>query len=419
MNIIKSPVDHVQPQIVLNDVCTLITDGTHYTPKDIENGYAFLTVKDMTPNGLNFTSCSRISGLDYNAATIAHCSPARGDVLFSKDGTVGKVHVVDEKEKFAVLSSIAILRCGENINPAFLGFALKSDSVLTAALDKKSGSAIRRIVLADLKKLKIPLFSISEQTAIANILSDQESLIAHYDNLIALHEKRFAYLSDELLSGRLRLDLKSGGEIVCSNNEEWKEVDLNGDNVIIPKTWSIATLPEVCTLTNGSSFKPSEKEEYGIPIVRIQNLTDPDSEYYHYSGSKKGLVPLVSGDLLFSWSGTIGVYTYTLERGYLNQHIFKVTPIKIDATYAKYFLMQSIDKFQRSGLTMPHITLAEIRKRKLVVCEEEQQKLIGHVLSDQETLIAEYKKLRDAEKKRFDWLSDALLSGTYRVRIEP
>ena len=67
---------------------------------------------------------------------------------------------------------------------------------------------------------------------------------------------------------------------------------------------------------------------------------------------------------------------------------------------------------------MPYITLKDLQQFDIRVPPLEEQTLIAQVLSDQEALIAQYKKLRDAEKKRFDWLSDALLSGTYRVKVE-
>ncbi len=358
-----------------------------------------------------------ISALGLKESSAKKIAP--GAVLIALAGqgkTRGQVAVTDIE--VSTNQSVAAVMPKQEISSDFLYYNLRARyDELRLISGGESGRG--GLNLGIISRMSISVPPLAEQTAIANILSDQEALIAQYDNLIALHEKRFAYLSDELLSGRVLLRLDDDGTIVCSKNEGWQEVDLNGDTVKIPKNWNTATLPDLCVLTNGSSFKPSEKEEYGIPIVRIQNLTDVTSEYHYYNGSKKGLVPLGTGDLLFSWSGTIGIYTYTLSSGYLNQHIFKVTPFKIDGAYAKYFLRRNIDKFQRSGLTMPHITLAEIRKRKLVVCfDETQQKLIGKVLSDQEALIAEYKKLRDAEKKRFDWLSDALLSGTYRVKVE-
>jgi len=160
----------------VEEACELVTDGTHYTPADVGRGVPFLTVKDMTDRSLDFVGCSFIADKDFQAAKAGNCAPVNGDVLFSKDGTVGKVHVVSTNEPFAVLSSIAILRPSRDVDAGYLAHALRSPSVLAEAVRRKTGSAIRRIVLADLKRLRIPLPPLAEQRRIANILDDADSL---------------------------------------------------------------------------------------------------------------------------------------------------------------------------------------------------------------------------------------------------
>ena len=75
--------------VPLAKCCTLVTDGTHYTPPPVHEGIPFLTVKDMTESSLDFDLCSRMTPADFELARKAHCSPQPGDVLLSKDGTVG------------------------------------------------------------------------------------------------------------------------------------------------------------------------------------------------------------------------------------------------------------------------------------------------------------------------------------------
>jgi Type I restriction modification DNA specificity domain len=147
----------------VEEACVLVTDGTHYTPTNAGVGTPFLTVKDVTDAALDFTNCSFITDEDFRAAKAGHSAPQRGDVLFSKDGTVGKVHVVGTDQPFAVLSSLAILRPRhEIVDSAYLGHALRSPTVLNDALKRKTGSAIRRIVLSDLKQVRLPIPSLDE-----------------------------------------------------------------------------------------------------------------------------------------------------------------------------------------------------------------------------------------------------------------
>ena len=159
--------------------CELVTDGTHYTPSDVGVGVPFLTVKDVSKSGLDFVGCSYITESDYRDAASGNSAPMKGDVLFSKDGTVGKVHVVASERPFAVLSSLAILRPKKDaVDPGYLGHALRSPDTLNEALKKKTGSAIRRIILSDLKRVRIYLPPITEQRRIATILNQADALRA-------------------------------------------------------------------------------------------------------------------------------------------------------------------------------------------------------------------------------------------------
>ncbi len=162
----------------LSECCNLITDGTHYTPPPVAEGVPFLTVKDLTVSGLDLAGSSKIARDEYERAVAGNSAPKLGDVLFSKDGTVGKVHVVSDAEEFAVLSSIAILRPNPSIvESAFLGYMLRYPGVLHDALNKKTGSAIRRLVLRDLKTLRIPVPPIPEQHRIVDLLSRAEGIV--------------------------------------------------------------------------------------------------------------------------------------------------------------------------------------------------------------------------------------------------
>lgn len=164
-------------RLPLSAVCELVTDGTHYTPANQASGLPFLTVKDMTWERLDFDRCSRISERDFIRADAAGCVPRNGDVLFSKDGTVGKVHVVSEAQRFAVLSSIAIMRpIAAQLDSKYLAHVLKSAEILGTAIQRKTGSAIRRIILKDLKAIEIPLPALAEQKRIAAILDAADAL---------------------------------------------------------------------------------------------------------------------------------------------------------------------------------------------------------------------------------------------------
>ncbi|HMU46476.1 MAG TPA: restriction endonuclease subunit S [Chitinophagaceae bacterium] len=140
----------------LSGVCSEITDGSHFSPKAVSEGYPYITVKDIQNDIIDFENSLKISKIDFDKLVYNGCKPNKGDVLFSKDGTVGKVSLIDYEKDFVVLSSIAILRTNTSIiDSRLLFYALKSTQFINQALDQKKGVAIRRIILRDLKNLTL------------------------------------------------------------------------------------------------------------------------------------------------------------------------------------------------------------------------------------------------------------------------
>jgi restriction endonuclease S subunit len=219
------------PTTTIADACSLVTDGTHYTPPDLGEGMPFLTVKDVTKNGnVDLTGCSRISKEEFERADKGNSVPKPGDVLFSKDGTVGKVHVVNGHQQFAVLSSLAILRPEhQKLDSNYFGWILKSESCLDQAIRNKTGSAIRRIILKDLKKVKFPLPPLSEQKRIAEILHRAESLRRQRRAALALLDELTQSIfldmfgdpvSNPRRSDKLSTELSSAGWTRCTVGDQ-------------------------------------------------------------------------------------------------------------------------------------------------------------------------------------------------------
>lgn len=124
--------------------------------------------------------------------------------------------------------------------------------------------------------------------------------------------------------------------------------------------WMYKKLGEIATYVNGFAFKPSDWKENGKPIIRIQNLTGNQK---YYNKCCRTDIPtkfnVKRGDILISWSATLGVYEWKSEDAYLNQHIFKVVFDKgeINKRYFKYVIQMSIDEMSKhtNGATMKHI----------------------------------------------------------------
>jgi restriction endonuclease S subunit len=183
----------------LSELCSLITDGSHFSPRTVSNGVPYITVRDISDDEIDFVGCKFISTESYEELENNGCRPLPNDVLFSKDGTVGKVTVVSNNEPFVVLSSLAILRPDqEKILPTFLKLALKSPIVLESALGMKTGTAIRRVVLRNLKNLEIDVPP----------LEKQRDLVDYVDRRLASFKKLETTLESQAAKlERLKLSL--------------------------------------------------------------------------------------------------------------------------------------------------------------------------------------------------------------------
>lgn len=83
-------------------------------------------------------------------------------------------------------------------------------------------------------------------------------------------------------------------------------------------------LGEIATYVNGYAFKPKDRGNVGLPIVRIQDLTGNARDVGFYNGEYPKKIEINNGDILISWSASLGVYVWNKGKALLNQHIFRV-----------------------------------------------------------------------------------------------
>ncbi|SMO72503.1 restriction endonuclease subunit S [Fodinibius sediminis] len=136
------------------------------------------------------------------------------------------------------------------------------------------------------------------------------------------------------------------------------------------KGWEKYTLGEVAEYLNGRAFKPEEWENKGLPIIRIQNLNDPEASYNYSTKDFKDRYLVQSGDLLFAWSASLDAYIWKGGNAWLNQHIFKVVPRDfIDNRFLFHYLKRIIrDLYAKShGSGMVHVTKKKFENTEILV----------------------------------------------------
>lgn len=118
-------------------------------------------------------------------------------------------------------------------------------------------------------------------------------------------------------------------------------------------------LGEIATYVNGYAFKPKDRGNVGLPIVRIQDLTGNARDVGFYNGEYPKKIEINNGDILISWSASLGVYVWNKGKALLNQHIFRVVFDKgeIDKSFFVYAVRQKLKEMgtKTHGATMKHI----------------------------------------------------------------
>ena len=156
-------------------------------------------------------------------------------------------------------------------------------------------------------------------------------------------------------------------------------------------TRNMTSLGEVAQFINGAAFKPEDWGDSGFPIIRIQNLTDESKPFNRTTRTVAEKLQVHPGDLLVSWSATLGVFTWKRpEIGLLNQHIFRVIPdeSKVDKAYLRLALSGALSAMQKHlhGATMQHVNRGEFLGTPLYLPPLEEQRRIAAILDQAETL---------------------------------
>lgn len=150
-----------------------------------------------------------------------------------------------------------------------------------------------------------------------------------------------------------------------------------------PKNWEKTKMGDIGRYLNGKAFKSEEWKSTGRPIIRIQNLTGSGSEYNYFQGEVEDRYVVMPGDLLFSWSATLGTYIWQGPEAVLNQHIFKVESY-IDKKFHRYLLDFKIQEMQSQthGSGMVHITKKSFDAIEVHIPPIDEQHKIVELLED-------------------------------------
>lgn len=180
-----------------------INDGVHKTPTYVARGVPFVTVKNIVTGALNLTDTKFITEDDHKTFT-KRTKPERGDVLVSKDGTIGVPCPITIDEDFSIFVSVALIKPKSAlIDQSFLVAQFQSDSVQRQIRAGSKGIAIRHLHLEDFKRLVFIVPPIDLQHEFARRVAAMENLKTSHRASLAELDALFASLQYRAFRGEL------------------------------------------------------------------------------------------------------------------------------------------------------------------------------------------------------------------------
>lgn len=311
-----------------------IFDGPHATAKKIESGPYYLSISSLVDGRLALAESAHISEEDFSKWT-KRVTPVYPDLLFSYETKLGSAALMPKGVRASLGRRMGLIRFDtQKVNPHFMLYKWLSPEFQRYIQQHKiSGATVERIALSELGKWEVALPPKPDQDRIAEILGSLDDKIeankALNTNLRELFKLRFSSLVKE-----------SSREVMLTDMAEF----INGK-----------------AFTKGASGT-------GRMVIRIAELNGGPGASTVYNeidvDSKHEANP---GDILMSWSGSLGVFLWSREQAIINQHIFKVVP-KPGFSKAVIFcaLENVIDDFRSIALekatTMGHIKRGDLER---------------------------------------------------------
>ena len=235
-----------------------------------EDGPYLVTGTDFVRGKINWDTCYHVSEERYAEAAYIHIRD--GDVLVTKDGTIGKIaHVENCPEKTVLNSGIFLLRCKDgSYNHSFISYLLQSKLFRKFLDDNLSGSTIQHLYQYIFERFEFPVPNPCEQAKIAEILSTVDQAIEQTESLIAKQQRiKIGLVQDLLTRG-----LDENGNLRSEETHEFKDSPLGR----IPVEWESGYFRScISGSPKNGIYKPqSAYGEQGTPIIRIDGFSHGD-----------------------------------------------------------------------------------------------------------------------------------------------
>lgn len=242
-----------------------IIDGAHFTPTYIEKSnesIPFLRVTDLHSKEILLDNVKYIP-LQEHTELIKRCNPEIGDLLLSKNGTIGLMKIIDWKWEFSIFVSLCLLKFEYSLINKFFYYFFESNIVDRQLFESSQKTSVSNLHLEKIKELRLTLPPIEEQIQITNYLDQKTNqidvLISKKQQFISLlHEERTAVINQTVTKGLdPKVKMKDSGI-------EWLGK--------IPEHWEIKKLKNIFNTGKGLTITKENLTDEGIPCVNYGEI---------------------------------------------------------------------------------------------------------------------------------------------------
>lgn len=324
----------------------------------------------------------------------------KNDILYSEIRPANKRYAFIDFESTDYIAStkLMVIRSNDKVLPKYLYYVLQSKEmveVLQMLAESRSGT-FPQITFSELAIQTILLPEIREQSKIVDFLESIDSKIALNRRINDNLEQQAQALFDYYFSADSKY---------LSDSER-------------------GVLTNIAVYLNGLAMQkfPPTDSEHSLPVLKIKELGQGkcDNNSDRCSNDIDSNYVIDNGNIIFSWSGTLMVDVWCGGKCGLNQHLFKVTPLKdYPQWFIYYWTIRHLNTFKLiakdKAVTMGHIKRGDLEKAEVIIpnryslvemnaqIEPLYQSIINNRLQ-----IAELETLRDA-------LLPRLMSGELKI----
>ena len=348
-------------------------------------------------------------------------------IATGRSGTLGKVHYV-EQDCWVHNTSLWVTKF-DNCEPKFIYFLFQKIGFERFA----SGSGVPTLNRNDAHEFKIALpKSITEQTAIATVLSDTDALISSLQTLIAKKQAIKLSAMQNLLSGKIRLPEFT--QRPAGSSKTTRQTELG----CVPEDWEIGTIGKDCVLIARIGWQSLRTDEY-LESGEYGLITGTDfnnglvdwktcsfvSEWRYKQDTN---IQLKVNDVLITKDGTIGKLGYINELPFsatLNSGIYVIRPKNSNLIEPMFlFYLFSSEYFNdfisviSAGSTITHLYQKDFVNFQFPLPSKTEQTAIAQLLSDMDAEIEALECRLKKTQSLKQGMMQALLTGKIRLPLE-